>query len=309
MAEVTVTVPAGGAGRILVSDGFDGTYTGGYHLYIQRLNEPGNAAPLALGTTEAAAVSLSAHMQTRSLTGAAGDVLVFRMANREENRSVTIWPLIRVYGPAGNLVAEVDRPTTADLTGTLPIAGAYTLLLGDAFDGTYTGAFGIFAQRVNDPVNAAPLDFARGPSGAIEAPGVVKTYTVALPDGYDSPLHLRMRRTGGDLWPRLRLYGPDGALLAEQKDTRAADISLAVPAARTYTILADDGFNGTLAGFYTIGWHYAFSDAARALRLAAGATPSSPAERARFDILASGALDITDAAWILRNATGLQYLP
>jgi len=90
-------------------------------------------------------------------------------------------------------------------------------------------------------------------------------------------------------------------------------LSMDVPAGRTYTVIAGDGFNGTFTGAYTIGWSFALTDVARAMRALSGVGEMDPAVRTRFDVSATGGstgvLDIADAVWTARNAFGLQALP
>jgi len=239
LAEQLVTIPAGGSGvvTVSVSDGYNDTFTGNYCLWIQRLNQPDGTLPLTFGSTHPGAIQYPAQMDTRTFTAEAGDVIVARMSNRMESSANSVWPMMRIYGLSGNLVAEKRGAVSEDLTATIPAPGAYTFLVGDGFNGTFTGTYALFVQRPNRPGGVLPLDLAHATNGTIEYPGTMKTYTVALPEGYDSPLSVRMRQTGGKVWPLLRLYGPDGALMKEEHSFTDTVLSMDVPAGRTYTCL------------------------------------------------------------------------
>ena len=63
---------------------------------------------------------------------------------------------------------------------------------------------------------------------------------------------VRMTKASGDLWPGIKVYGPDGVMLCEAFSVGSAKIaSCTLTSDGTYTILAYDD-SGTFAGTYYI---------------------------------------------------------
>ena len=131
-----------GTYSILVSDGFDGTLTGQYALYVQRLNSPANVTSLSYGQTVSGTIAMPAEMDTYTFTAGAGDTVVIGMSRV----SGDLWQEIRLYDADGNLLNEDSGPVHAEVTQPLVLAGSYTILVGDGFDGTLTGDYNINLQ-------------------------------------------------------------------------------------------------------------------------------------------------------------------
>jgi hypothetical protein len=142
------TLPSTGTYSILAYDGFNGTLTGDYYLYLQRLNNPGSPVSIAFGQTLAGSIPTPAEMDTYTFTANAGDKVLVRMSKS----SGDIWPEIRVYSPDGIKLCETHSPTTAEIAScTLTDAGTYIILVDDGFNGTFTGNYYLYLQRLNYP--------------------------------------------------------------------------------------------------------------------------------------------------------------
>jgi multidrug transporter EmrE-like cation transporter len=274
--EITQTLPVAGAYTVLAGDGFNGTYTGSYNLYLQRLNDPAQAAPLSFGQTTSGEIAIPVEMDTYTFTANAGDTILIGMSRGSAKRlflplvlfnwsptnvnaaistrmrcvSGDLWQRIRLYDPDGNLLNDRSSPIHTEITQTLPVAGAYAILVGDGFNGTYTGEYSLHLQRLNNPGNVRSLSFGQTVSGTITMPAEMHAFAFAA-DAGDTVI-IGMSRVFGDLWQRIRLYAPDGHLLSDESSPVHVEITHSLPVVGTYAILVNDGFNGTLMGHYTL---------------------------------------------------------
>jgi hypothetical protein len=242
------SLPADGDYTIRASDGFNGTHTGGYDLFIQRLNAPGNTIPIGFGQTLPGSIPTPAEMDSYTLTANAGDVLLARASNSAGE----VWPDIRVYTPDGDMVCEESGPVSSEIAScTLPADGVYMILAGDGFDNSKTGDYDLFIQRLNAPGYTTPIGSRQSRSGTISVPAEMDSFTLAANAGEE--FLFRITRTSGTFWPEIRVYDPDGTKLCEESGSASAEIAdCTLPVDGTYTLLAGDGFDGTKTGGYTL---------------------------------------------------------
>src|SRR5580704_10236519 len=135
---------------VAVSDCGDAN-TGAYALYIQRTNNPGEPVPFPFGQTLTGKIGLAAQNNTYTFIATAGDVVDITMTTTLGSLN----PKIRLYEPNGTLLSSASDPNCFSgpqemNTIKLPVSGTYAVLVGDCAD-TYTGSYGIYAQRLNEP--------------------------------------------------------------------------------------------------------------------------------------------------------------
>ena len=142
----------GGTYSILAFDYWNGTHTGDYYLYLQRLNNPGSPVSITFGQTLSGSIVSLAQMHTYTFTASAGDVVLVGMSDD----SYTFDPKVRLYGPDGSLAnSNWSSGDHAEFAQTLSIPGSYTILAGEN-GGNDTADYGLFLQRVNNPGTAPP---------------------------------------------------------------------------------------------------------------------------------------------------------
>jgi hypothetical protein len=237
-------LPSDGQYTVLTCDHY-GNYTGSYCIFVQRLNNPGNATAIGLGQMVSASIDLVAEMDTYTFSASAGDSVLIRMSES----SGPLYPEIRLYGPDGNELAWAWDSRTAEVLWILPSDGQYTVLTCDHY-GNYTGSYCIFVQRLNYPGNATAIGFGQTVSGSIDSDAETDTYTFSANAG-DSVL-IRMSKSSGSLDPQVRLYGPDGNEVASGWSYgTSVEVSCILPSDGQYTILACD-YGGTDTGDYTL---------------------------------------------------------
>lgn len=122
--------------RLVVEDTYQ-TESGDYHLYVQRLNNPGNARSIAFGETLAGRIDLIAEADTFTFAGLGGVSIRVTMTRT----SGDLRPRIRLYAADGTLLCSAfsSAQTTEIGSCTLPQAARYTLILDDT--GGRTGAY------------------------------------------------------------------------------------------------------------------------------------------------------------------------
>jgi uncharacterized protein (DUF2147 family) len=244
------SLPSAGTYTILAYDDLYGTWTGDYYVYLQRLNNPGSPVSIAFGQTFPGSIPTPAEMDTYTFTASAGDKVLVRVSQASGN----LWPGVRVYGPGGTKLCEQHSPDarTAEIASCpLPGPGTYTILAYDDLYGTWTGEYYLYLQRLNNPGSPVSIAFGQTLPGSIPTPAEMGTYTFTASAG-DKVL-VRASQASGNLWPGVRVYGPDGTKLCEQHspDAQTAEIaSCPLPSAGTYTILAYDDLYGTGTGEY-----------------------------------------------------------
>jgi hypothetical protein len=240
--ELAASLPATGDYTILVADGFDGTLTGAYNLFMQRLNDPANAPSLSFGQIKPGTMQQPAEMDTYTIEADAGDAIFLGMSRI----SGDLWQEIRLYDPHGSLLSEVSSPVHVEDTYTVAASGEYRILLTDGFDGTNTGSYNLYVQRLNNPSGATALPVGQMVAGSILQPAEVDTYRFSAQ--VNDTIRIQMTRVSGTLWQQIRLCDPDGNLIGENEGVTQAEMTRSLPVTGEYTVLASDGFDGTLTG-------------------------------------------------------------
>ena len=259
----TVQLPATGIYTVLVADCLD-TNTGNYAIYAQRTDNPSGAVNLPFDQTQTGSITSVAQENTYTFSANANDVADFTLVTTSGSLS----PRIRVYQPDGALVGQnysnngtggCGGPTNIELnTVTLPATGTYTVLVGDCSD-TNTGNYAIYSQRTNNPSGAANLPFDQTQNGSITSVAQEGAYTFTA--NANDVADFTLVTTSGSLSPKIRLYQPNGALVAQTYSNNGTGgcggptnielNTITLPATGTYTVLVADCLD-TNTGNYAI---------------------------------------------------------
>jgi hypothetical protein len=148
------TLSSDGTYTILAND-YYGDGSGGYNLFLQGLNHPGNAIPIASGQTKTGSIAVIGEVDTYTFAASAGDQIKMKM---ERAASDTLWPRITVYDPSGFQVCTTWGYAIADLTScALSSTGTYAVFLDDYLYQTHTGNYTIYFENLTNP--GGPLTF------------------------------------------------------------------------------------------------------------------------------------------------------
>ncbi|MFZ3265364.1 MAG: chitobiase/beta-hexosaminidase C-terminal domain-containing protein [Terriglobales bacterium] len=160
-----VTLAASGTYTVLLGDCSD-TQKGNYALYTQRTNNPAGAIGLLWGQVQTGKIGSAAQSDTYTFLGNANDSIDLTAVAT----SGTLSPKIRLYNPAGTLLATAANCSsgTIQLNGfTIPVSGTYTMLVGDCSD-TQTGNYNLSSQCFGTcPTSGAPTLSSLSPPTAL----------------------------------------------------------------------------------------------------------------------------------------------
>lgn len=304
--DINRTLSAPGTYTLIVTDGKDGTNTGSVGLFAQRANRPAGAIPVDVGANTSGSIDSVAAMRTYSVPAVVGDVILAWVGTV----SGSVKPMVRLYDPNGMSASSVAFSPYYELAQAVACNGTYTLIVGDGNDGASTGQFNLFVQKPVHPERAVQLSQGVSKAGVIDGPGVMKTFTLAIPPTGVSSLTLIMTKTSGTLWPHFHMYDEFGNEMSRwytNQDT-LFDTEVVFPG-RTYVAIAGDGQNGAGTGDFTMEWTLDVQDTIRALLISAGLTKANADDIARLDLVQSSrwgnVIDIRDAIAVARKAWGL----
>jgi len=94
------------------------------------------------------------------------------------------------------------------------------------------------------------IDYGIAKTGSITSPGSVDTYSFSGENG--DAIVIRIAKTGGEIFPRITLYGPSGAELKRVHSSSTSEIKYILTTSGTHKILVDDGFLGKYTGDYSL---------------------------------------------------------
>lgn len=217
--EVSVLASTTGTYTVLVGD-WDGDDFGDYHLYIQRLNNPGGSQFLQSGQTISGSIQGGSGYDTYSITPRGATDMLLRMTS-----SWSAHPQIRVFNPDGTPLGDAwSGWSLNELSVRASTTGTYTVLAGD-WDCDDSGTYTLYAfyQSSTAPIVAgfsatptygpAPLQVQftststgpfidllwaiyRGQTPIATMAGVTPTYTFPSPGTYTVTLTARNEQTG-----------------------------------------------------------------------------------------------------------------
>jgi hypothetical protein len=232
----------------------------GLHLFavgclLVSLSSPvwAQSLPLSFGQTETGAISEALQTNAYTFSANANDVVDFTMITTSGSLS----PRMQLYNSTGTLISQAysnngtggcGGPTNLEMNAVMiPASGTYTLDVNDCSN-TNTGDYAIYAQRTNNPSGAANLPFDQSEAGSITSVAQENTYTFTA--NLNDLVDFTLVTTSGALAPKIRLYQPDGALVAQTYSNNGTGgcggptnielDTIQLPATGSYTVLVAD---------------------------------------------------------------------
>ncbi len=154
-------------------------------------------------------------------------------------------PLIQLYDPAGALLQSQASAATAEISLTVTNTGEFTVLITSA-TAAGAGTYRLALAEAPGAFEVPPGDEGGVLANGAPAAGVITagdldlwSFTAAAGDS----LVLRVGEVtddNGRFDPWMRLYGPDGALLASQYDYAAAEIAVSATNSGRFTVVVGD---------------------------------------------------------------------
>ena len=250
--EIAVTATNTGSFTVLISDGSVGhNQTGSYRLSLARPGTALGTGPLTNGLATTGSIALGS-LDVWTFTANSGESLAVRMGELTPNSTLT--PYLRLYGPDATLLAAYGvSSTAAEVAVRATNSGTFTVVATDnsSLD-TGTGGYRLKLAKTGSPIALDPND-----EGGALTNGVTQAGDIVIGDldlwnftaeaGQTIVVRMGKLLATSTLTPYLRLWGPDGAFLAQYGVSgTAAEVSVRATNSGTFTIVASD-----LSSLYT----------------------------------------------------------
>lgn len=242
----TCTLNAGGTYTLQAFESFGRLNTGEYTLYLQRLNNPGGAQPIAFAETTAGSVAVGGDMRTYTFNAAANDTVLTRMIRT----SGLFEPEFKIYNARGT---EVCGSYGAPVTGTtckFADTNTYTLLAFESFSRLNSGDYTLYLQRLNNPSATRAIAFGEALSGAIDVGGKIESYSFTA-TANDKVL-VRVVRTTGSFEPEFKIYNARGIEVCGNYGAPVTGNTCTLVDSAAYTLLMFESFSRLNTGAYRL---------------------------------------------------------
>lgn len=267
---------------LFVRDGYD-RYSGNFVISWQ---SPLCATSISCGRAVSGTITYQNASNYYVFTVADNDVVTIRASRTSGN----IQPQLELYNSSGTRVASGSLVASGSgsydnaefqINGTLA-AGTYTLLVRD-YNGSYTGDYLLYWQRLNNPCSAVALNCGQQISDSI---GVTsdssrwKSYTISLPA--DATIYAGVSRTSGNVVPYGKLYDASGEYVTDfPYGYRKINHPLS---AGNYTLIIQDYYNQGV-GDVSVSWQNFVTPCS------GSATPISCGQTVRGTMAGAGSLN------------------
>jgi len=261
-AEIALTITNTGTFTVRVSDG-SGTHNlgGSYRLTLIKPGSPAILSPndeggaLTNGLATSGTIDLG-DIDLWTFKANAGDNLVVRMGELVPNSPLT--PSLRLYGPDGVLLDVYGSSGTAsEVSFRATNSGTFSVIAADATTGflTGTGTYRIKLAKTGSPITTdlssdegGVLTNATTQTGSIVV-GDLDAWNFNAQAGQSIIVRMGELVPSSSLTPYLRLFSPDGVLLAQYaSSTVAAEVAVRATNSGTFTVIAADLNTGFYLG-------------------------------------------------------------
>jgi len=214
----------------------------------------------------------------------AGDSDTFRFAGQPNDKVIILtartsggnfFPCIELFGPAGMLVASACIGGANRIDVTLTQTGTHTILIRDD-NNTDTGTYNLALERVFPLTRfGIAIKYGQTLSGQTIDPAADLDFFV-FSGAKDNKISIQnARTTGGNFFPCMQLFGPDGVHVASDCTGGANRIDATLTQNGTHTLLVRDD-NYTDNGTYSLTLQCIIGSCTDAIPTSLGATVSPP---------------------------------
>lgn len=225
---------------------------GGFHITLA-LSTPTNPVVVAVGDDGGDLTNGFTH--TGSLlvgdadvwrfTANSGDGIVVRLG--ESVGGSTLYPWVRIYGPNGALLDSDFAAFASEVTTRATNTGTFTVVAVNA-EPYSPGGNGNYLITLATTKTNTPLEIAGGDEGGNLTNGYTHTGTLSVGDadvwsftansGDGIVVRLGESVGGSTLYPWVRIYGPNGALLSSDFAAYASEVTTRATNTGTFTVVA-----------------------------------------------------------------------
>ncbi|MFK8078832.1 MAG: hypothetical protein AB8B97_00985 [Granulosicoccus sp.] len=249
------TLPLNGTYTVVAKDYYDNA-TGPYDIHLAVSPGADEHGLLVDGGSVQETITLG-DLDTYTFDGSTGEHVSLTLVDlngSDPNSPGNIYPRIYLYDPNGTLITSgFDSDVGSIVDRVLPLNGTYTVLAKDYYDNA-AGPYEIHFARVPG---------AQEHGGLINGGKVREDITLGDMDTYTfygrtgETVSLTMvdlngddPNTAGNLYPRVYLYDPNGALVTTSFDSDVGSINNQVlPLNGTYTVLAKDYYDNAFGAY------------------------------------------------------------
>jgi predicted RNA-binding protein with TRAM domain len=253
-AEVAARATNSGTFLVSVADGSAGrNQTGDYRISLAKTGSALTIAPLdeggslTNGASYLAAIDVG-DLDAWSFTANSGESIAIWVG--ESSTGTSLLPWLRLYGPDGTPLAADFNASAAEVTARATNSGVFLAVVADGNNGLGgSGNYRISMAKTGIPLEISPVDeggaLTNGASylSALDV-GDVDAWTFTANAGQSIAVWVGESSTGTTLLPWLRLFGPDGSLLAADFNASAAEVTVRATNSGTFLVVVSDGNNG-----------------------------------------------------------------
>jgi hypothetical protein len=252
--------------------------------------------PTALGQTALsnggnhAAVLQVGGLDAWTFTSTKNDGIALSLAKALGNGDTTFYPWLRLKGPDGSLLREsyavYSDTNSVDVDQRAPQTGVYTVLVANR-NSSQIGSAGyvLTLAKTAGPYSVSAGDeggpLTNGAHSGVLTVGDLDAWTVQAVANDSIVVSLGKVPGDSNLYPWIRLKGPDGSLLRESyavySDTNSVDVDQRAPLTGTYTVLVANRNSGqaSSAGYVLTLAGPAGGFSVAAILAVAGSTPGN----------------------------------
>ncbi|MBE0542658.1 MAG: putative Ig domain-containing protein [Verrucomicrobia bacterium] len=260
--EVSIITTNSGTFTAVVGSYHPGGYFGSYRISMARIPgsftvSPGDeGGPMANGATYQGANDLG-DFDVWTFAAGSGETVLVRAGRVSGNSSFYI-PWVRLYGPDGALLksglVEPDNEVSIVTTN----GGNFTAVVSSYYPGNYFGTYSLRMARIPGSFTVTPGDEGGPMVNGVSYQGTndlgdMDVWTFAAITG--ETVLVRAGRVSGNssfYIPWVRLYGPDGALLASGDIEPGNSVSIVTTNSGTFTAVVGSYYPGGYFGTYTV---------------------------------------------------------
>ncbi len=248
-AEVTFRATNSGAFTVLIANDpyYSDAANGTYRLTLAKTSDPivvspgDEGGPLTNGVAHQGNLPLG-DLDLWNFTASAGDSLVLKMGQITDTNNFDPW--IRLYGPDGALLSSVSAFAAAEVTLRATNSGTFLVVVGNNpyYSDAASGFYLLTLAKTGDAIVVSP-----GDEGGPLTNGVLHQASLPLGDldlwnftasaGQSIVLRLGQITDVGNFDPWIRLYGPNGALLASDFSFYVGEVTIRATNSGTFLVV------------------------------------------------------------------------
>jgi hypothetical protein len=223
-----------------------GMDSGTFDMYLARISSPTTEPPTAIAYGDLVSDSINAmEWYPYTFWGTSGEKVLVRV--RETGGD--IYAEMSLRRPNGSQLCHGYHPSEFTKECILDVTGTYTMWMYSYF-GMDSGTFDMYLARISSPTTEPPTAIAYGDlvSDSINA---MEWYPYTFWGTSGEKVLVRVRETGGDIYPAMSLRRPDGSQLCMTYAPTAFTEDCVLDTSGTYTLWIHS-YSGDESGTYSM---------------------------------------------------------